>query len=163
MHYRFDLSAQQHLFHTPTAFQVILVGALESVVIGVDGEHHFNGRPFREAEKCWHHLDYISLHEYHVIDEADVEFGPLRKPKPGQLRDWEVVRIRDAHVVVQRDPFMELVDKAMVAIRAQRGRDGTSDGRLKATGRNTSWLPRGDPAAKEEPTGDLEEPLQVER
>jgi hypothetical protein len=118
--------------------QVILVGALETEVIGVDGERHFNGRPFREAEKCWHHLDYVNLHEFHVIDPADVKFGDLRKSKPGQNRDWEVVRIRDAHVTVQRDQFIELVDKSMEAIRMQKGRDATSDGQPKSKAGNSS-------------------------
>jgi hypothetical protein len=118
--------------------QVILVGALETEIIGVDGERHFNGRPFREAEKCWHHVDYVNLHEYHVTNPADVEFGDLRKPKPGQNRDWEVVRIRDAHVTVQRNQFMELVDKSMDAIRAQKSRDATSGSKPRSTAGKSS-------------------------
>ena len=101
--------------------QVVLAGALETPTIGTDGESHFMGRPFREAEKCWDHLEYVHVHRYHVTTDNDVRFGQLRGDN-GRPRDWEVVRIRDAHVVVRPTRFLRVVDQAMERLLAQRAR-----------------------------------------
>ena len=99
--------------------QVILVGALETETKGLDGEMHFNGRPFREAEKCWSQLGYLDVLPYHVMSEQDVELSSTLRANANRnsKRDWEVVRIRDAHVTVRTEQFLELVDKAMANIR----------------------------------------------
>ena len=101
--------------------QVILVGALEPKTTGLDGELHFNGRPFREAEKCWSQLEYLDILPYHVVSDADVELSSELRSNynPASKRDWEVVRIRDAHVTVREVQFLALVDQAVANIRAQ--------------------------------------------
>jgi hypothetical protein len=106
--------------HRHTIVQVILAGALEAPVTGLDGRPHVMGRPFREAELCWDHLDYIHVHRYHVRNESDVEFAGRRKNTGGQARDWEVVRIRDSRVIVRPDALVEVVGDALARLQAQR-------------------------------------------
>ena len=110
------------------ALQVIMVGGLETAAEGSDGKmHKVPGSPdlqFREIETCWKHLDYLTFHRYHVRDPRDLTFlkkmrrsGPVYQPG----RDWEAVRIRDAHVTVRTEQLLPLIDDALENV--QRARD----------------------------------------
>ena len=96
------------------------MGALETPTVGLDGETHRMGNPFREAQKCWDHLNHLTVHRYHVTDDESVDFGAMRSDDRQQTRDWEAVRIRDAHVAVQPDQMVDVVDRAMTQLAAQR-------------------------------------------
>ena len=110
--------------YVPCMVQVILVGPLDTAATGTDGEAHYaEGWNFFESRCCWDLLPYIKVHEYHVTDVADIEFQKnMRKGPPGDKsgRNWEAVRIRDAHVRLRAQTLLPLLERAMGEVQKQR-------------------------------------------
>ena len=102
---------------------MILVGALETELLGTDGEMHTMGRPHREAENCWDDVDYLNVLRYHVVEGDDVIASDGLRPNadPAAKRDWEVVRMRDAHVFVREEQLVDLIEEALANIDTNRG------------------------------------------
>lgn len=110
-----------------TIVQVISVGSLEGPTMGTDGQmHEAVGQPFSETTHCWEYLRYLTVHFYHVTDEADITFSETRKPKPrakpahkvghkesGLWDDWEAINIRNAHVHVREEQLLQMIEQAM--------------------------------------------------
>lgn len=92
-------------------------------MLGTDGKMHSNGRPHREAEQCWNDLDYFTVHPYRVLKTNDViaSKGLRANADPSAKRDWEVVRMRDAHVVLREEPLMAHIEAALNKIDTNRG------------------------------------------
>lgn len=98
--------------------------------MGTDGRtHEAAGRPFGETHHCWQYLDYISIHKYHVTNDADITFWrteepktpPTPAPKPGEKKsvlwdDWQAINIRNAHVHVRTEQLLQLVESAVANI-----------------------------------------------
>lgn len=105
--------------------QVILVGPLDSEAIGTDGKPHFaEGEGFHESRGCWTQMGYLTVHEYHVEDVADIEFQKTMRTKSVHIghndRDWEAVRVRDAHVHVRAAKLVPLLKEALQEVAALR-------------------------------------------
>lgn len=96
--------------------QVVLVGSLETATKGTDGKlHTVAGSPFREVRSCWEDLTHVNFHEYHVTNPRDLTYlKTMRRGQPG--RDWESVRIRDAHVTVRTAQLLPLLGDALAAL-----------------------------------------------
>lgn len=101
-----------------SAAQVILVGALEAPIVGLDGQIHTYPAAGTndESTRCWNFLDYVNIINYHVTNVSDVKRYALRPRTGYQRANWEHVRVRDADIYLRPVPLVARVQEAVGVI-----------------------------------------------
>ena len=98
--------------------QVITIGALEGKAAGTDGKlHGLQYAPFSETDQCWVFLPHLGMLQYHVTSAKDISFYDTKFGAPG--RDWEAVRIRNAHVHVRARILLPILQEAVMRLHEQ--------------------------------------------
>ena len=98
--------------------QVITVGPLEGKARGKDGKMHtLEYSPFSETDQCWEFMPHLGMLKYHVTSAKDISFYEFRFGK--QDRDWEALRIRNAHVHVRAKKLLRVLKKAVARLQEQ--------------------------------------------
>lgn len=101
-----------------------MVGPLEGEAIGRDGKPHYAEQaPFGEIDDCWRFLPHLTMHQYHIMNSKDVmfderlEFGSFGSKE----RNWEALRIRNAHVHVRAERLLGVLQEAAARVQEQQG------------------------------------------